>query len=277
VEERHLPKRDKRGMRKLLLLLSLSAVAQGCAHQSLKEPEMAAMLFEATPPSPAVLTENHFSRDKASAISEADLKTILASPVFIEENARIGVLPVQTRYEVDAEVPLTAVPAELTDSLEQSGMFELASEVSTDFPIDSGTAGLRELAARYRTEYLLFYRHRFTEQSYANAAAWGYLTVVGAFFLPGTQLEARGVLEATLFDAKTGTILFTVYERVHGDRASNVWHTDEKMDDLKKKLLEDAQKKLSAQVVAKCRRLVASRPELNAEEPKAEASVAPQG
>src|SRR5205823_13280351 len=124
-----------------------------------------------------------------------------------------------------------------------------ASEVSTDFPIDRGTIGLRELAARYRTEYLLFYRHRFTEQSYANAAAWGYATLIGALFIPGNQLEAKGVLEATLFDVKTGTILFTVYERVAGDRSTNVWRNEDKMADLKKKLLEEAQAKLADQVV----------------------------
>ncbi len=34
---------------------------------------------------------------------------------------------------------------------------------------------LRELAARYRSEYLLLYRHRFVDRSYTNAWGWLYL------------------------------------------------------------------------------------------------------
>ena len=34
-------------------------------------------------------------------------------------------------------------------------IFEVATEMSTDWPADGGISGLRELAARYRAEYLL--------------------------------------------------------------------------------------------------------------------------
>jgi hypothetical protein len=248
-------------MNRLVLAALAATVAAGCAaNKPSLMAELAPMQFEAPPPAAAILTENHFSRDKATSVSESELKQILAAPVFLEAGARVGVVPVAARYEVDGDLPTTSVPAAISDALENSGMFELTSEVSTDWPADRGVPGLRELAARYRTEYLLFYRHRFVDQTYWNNWAAGYFTVVGAFFLPGNTLEAAGVLEATLFDVKTGTILFTVYERVHAEKGANNWGNDRKLLEMKKKLLEDASQKLADQVVSKCRRLAAARP-----------------
>ncbi|MBI3183322.1 MAG: hypothetical protein HYZ28_14390 [Myxococcales bacterium] len=242
------------------LVLALCLAAIGCAHKAALRAELEPLRFEAPPTPPAILTENHFSRDVPAALSEAELKTILAAPVFLEEQARVGVVPVASRYEPDPDLPTVAAPAALADALEQSGMFELSSEVSTDWPTDRGIRGLRELAARYRTEYLVFYRHRFVDQSYLNPWAWGYLTGVGAIFLPGQTMEAAGVLEATLFDVKTGTILFTVFERVRKESQETPWDADRKRMALKRKLLEDAASRLADQVVAKCRRLAAARP-----------------
>jgi hypothetical protein len=209
---------------------------------------------------PPILTENHFSRDRAGSISEAELREVLAAPVFLEEKTRVGIVPVQGSYALDTDVPLPSVPAVLADALDTSGEFELASEVSTDFPVDRGIAGLRELAARYRCDYLLIYRHRFVDASYMNPVAWGYLSVVGALFLPGHTIESAGVLEATLFDVKTGTLLFTVNERVHSQERVNLWHNELKTQWMKKQMLERATQKLADQVVGKIRRLVVARP-----------------
>jgi len=167
---------------------------------------------------------------------------------------------VQGSYALDTDVPLPAVPAVLADALDASGEFELASEVSTDFPVDRGISGLRELAARYRCDYLLIYRHRFVDGSYMNPVAWGYLSVVGALFLPGHTIESAGVLEATLFDVKTGTLLFTVNERVHSQERVNIWHNELKTQWMKKQMLQTATQKLADQVVGKIRRLVVARP-----------------
>jgi hypothetical protein len=126
--------------------------------------------------------------------------------------------------------------------------------------VDRGISGLRELAARYRCDYLLIYRHRFVDDSYMNPVAWGYLTVLGALFLPGHTIETAGVLEATLFDVKTGTLLFTVNERVHEQERVNLWHNELKTQWMKKKMLASATQKLADQVVGKIRRLVVARP-----------------
>lgn len=265
-----------------LLYMALLALVMGtgCAtSRALEAPEMAPMVFTTEsmgePAPPPILTENHFTRDRAGSISEDALREVLAAPVFLEEKARVGIVPVQGSYALDTEVPLPGVPAALAEVLDASGEFELASEVSTDFPVDRGISGLRELAARYRCDYLLIYRHRFVDASYMNKAAWSYLTVVGALFVPGNTIESAGVLEATLFDVKTGTLLFTVNERVHGQERVNIWHNELKAQWMKRQLLESATQKLAEQVLTKIRRLVVARPEPRAKSSGAVVSSRP--
>ena len=79
-------------------------------------------------------------------------------------------------------------------------------------------------------------------------------------FAPSQTLESAGVLEATLFDVKTGTLLFTVFERVHAESNETIFNNDRKRRKMKEKLLTEAAEKLSAQVIEKTRRLVAARP-----------------
>ncbi len=245
-------------MKPLLAALSLTLVA--CAHAPMRA-ELEPMSFKAAQsPAPAILVDNHFSRDRTGSLSEAQLKEILAAPVFLEEGARLGVVPVQGGYVPDGEIPRIAVPAALSDALDSSGLFDLSSEVSTDWPVDSGLAGLRELGGRYRAEYLLLYRHRFVDDSRVNGWAAGYLTLIGALFMPGQTLETAGVLEATLFDVKTGTLLFTVNERVTSETISAPPRTDRNLSVMHAKLLAEAAPRLAAQVVLKCRRLAATRP-----------------
>ncbi len=208
-----------------------------------------------------VLEKNHFKRDHAGSISEEDLRKVLRAPVFLEADARLGVVPVATCYQPDPDLPLAVVPQELSRAMEDSGLFEVTTEVSTDWPADRGISGLRELAARYRSEYLLLYRHRFVDRSYTNDWGWLYITVLGVLFAPSQTLESAGVLEATLFDVKTGTLLFTVFERVHAESDETVFHNERKRRLLKEKLLSEAAEKLAAQVVEKSRRLAAARPD----------------
>jgi len=209
----------------------------------------------------APLSVDHFARDRPAAISEDHLREVLDSPVFLEDGARVGVVPVVDGYYPDGAVPVVSVPASLVGALEDSGMFESTSEVSTQWPIDNGLPGLRELAARYRTEYLLLYRHRFVSDTNHNGWAAGYATVIGALFFPGQQLEVDGVLEATLYDVKTGTILFTVNERVHDSQSTSPTMESRRERELEQKMLDAATPKLAGLVVSKCRRLAAARPQ----------------
>jgi hypothetical protein len=222
-------------------------------------PALAEYSLAALPAPAPVLEENHFSRDRMG-VGEPELRQILAAPVFLEEHARIGVLPVRSGYAPDDGVPVEAAPATLTDALDASGLFDLASEISTEWPTTTGTAGLRELAARYRTEYVLLYRHRFADATRANGFAAGFVTILGALFLPGTTIESAGVLEATLFDVKTGTILFTVHERVRSEAISAPPGVEARLTLMHRDMVKDAAKKLSEQVLLRCQRLVATRP-----------------
>ncbi len=260
-------------MHRIALLLAVSALATGCAAAKASMPSLQPLAFDSAPAAKAPLEQNFFSRDRNS-IGEAELKTILEAPVYLEEGARVGVVPVATRYEPDEALPIEPAPQVMVDTLESSGMFELASEVSTEWPADRGLPGLRELAARYRTEYLLLYRHRFNDAVKANAGAIGYVTLVGALFIPGTSIDTAGVLEATLYDVKSGTILFTILERVRAGDAVAPPAVASTLDALHRKLVGEASKKLADQVVQRCRRLEAARP---AKAPEGAVTVAPQG
>ena len=214
----------------------------------------------ARPRTPPILTENHFSGDHAGSISEDGLQGgARRAGVPGGEGAR-GHRPGAGLVRAGHGRAAAGGHSALADALQTSGEFELSSEVSTDFPVDRGISGLRELAARYRCDYLLIYRHRFVDASYMNPVAWGSSPAWARLFLPGHTLESAGVLEATLFDVKTGTLLFTVNERVHAQEQVNLWHNDLKTQWMKKQMLESATQKLADQVVGKIRRLVVARP-----------------
>jgi hypothetical protein len=250
------------------ITLAVFAALSGCAAQKAEMPSLMQLSFEAGPPAPAALEQNHFSRDRG-AMGEPELREILGAPVFLEENARVGVVPVAVRYEVDGAVPVEAAPSTLVDSLEASGLVELATEISSEWPIDRGISGLRELAARYRTEYLLLYRHRFVDAERPNPAALAYLTLIASLFVPGTKVESAGVLEATLFDVKTGTILFTVNERVRAETSATPLGVARAEELQHRALVSDGVKRLADQVLLRMRRLVAARPGA-AQAPRAE-------
>lgn len=244
----------------LALVIVTCVVGVGCASA---QPPLQASMEPLAVQREAVLTENHFQQDRTGNLTEAQLDEILESPVFLEEDTRLGIVPVVTAYEADTDLPLTLVPSELSGALEKTGFFDVTTEVSTDWPKDGSVAGLRELAARYRVKYLLLYRHRFEERSRVNGWGWTYPTLVGAFVFPGITYEVAGVMEATLFDPRTGTILFTAFERVHGKRTQNVWHPERKQSEIKTALLTEGTERLSKTVTEKVRRLVAARPSSN--------------
>ena len=244
---------------KLLTTLTVAWLLAGCgAARAPLSVSMAPVALASA--APTVLEKNHFSQDSMGNVSEDAMREILRAPVFLEAGARIGIVPVATGYELDEGVPLTEVTGKLADELGRSGLFEVVSEVTTDWPGTRSIAGLRELATRYRAEYLLLYRHRFVDRSYTNAWGWANLTLLGGLFVPSQTLESAGVLEATFFDVRTGTLLFTSFERVRQEQDANVWHNELKVRRMQEKLLADATRRLSDQVQAQVRRLVAARP-----------------
>ncbi|MEZ4466096.1 MAG: hypothetical protein R3F60_00360 [bacterium] len=260
-------------MHRILLLAALATLTTACGSRqaALRAPAMEPMAVAAPP----VLEKNHFQQDRMGNVTETAMREILAAPVFLEERARIGVVAVASRYELDQQIPVETVTGGLTRNLIDNGFFEVVSEVTTDWPGATSVGGLRELATRYRAEYLLLYRHRFVEREMVNGWGWGWLTLVGGMVLPQNTYETAGVMEATLFDVKTGTLLFTVYERVHAEEDFNVWNNEWKTRRLKESLVTAATEKLAQKVDARVRDLVAARPEPRKDEAVARAPAAP--
>jgi hypothetical protein len=196
-------------------------------------------------------------RDR-TAISQEPLRQWLDAPIGLEANQRIGVFAVGNGFRRELSSPLATAPSELTHAVETSGLFQSSSEISAEWSADRGLGGLRELAARYRSGSLLLYRQCFAAQSHANSWAWVFPTMIGAIIAPSRTIETAGVLEALLFDVRSGTILFTVYERTRGASDETPWASDRKLNALQQKRLEPATSRLVDQVVAKARRLPAA-------------------
>lgn len=242
-----------------LLLTALTLTACGAAQRKMSAPRMAPIVQ--APKAPKALTRNHFRQDRMKGLTEAAMREILDAPVFLERKARIGVVPVASRYAVDHAVPVEQITGKLSRALVDTEHFEVVTEVTTDWPGEASISGLRALAARYRAEYLLLYRHRFVERSMVNGWGWAWMTVVGGLVVPQNTIETAGVLEATLFDVKSGTLLFTLYERVHAEEDINVWNNEWKMRQLRADLTLRAADKLTHKVDAKLNDLVVARGE----------------
>ena len=96
----------------------------------------------------------------------------LDAPVQVDEGQRVGVVPVGDAYRPERTLPLPAVPGELTRALDAAGLFDASTEVSADWPADGDIPGLRELAARYRSGYLLRQFPKAWPAFGLAAAAW---------------------------------------------------------------------------------------------------------
>lgn len=185
------------------------------------------------PATPKVLERSVFARDPQGQLTEERLQEILSSELELDLPARVGILPIVDAKDWRGPGPLydsaPAAMAELVRGLRGSEPFTLVSEM---MPIPSGALGmeaLREMAARYKLRYIILYRERVGTKKRANPWVAGYITGIGALFLPGDTLHVGGFVEATLFDVKTGILNFTVRRRVTGKRVTNSWHTSDKL------------------------------------------------
>jgi hypothetical protein len=181
-----------------------------------------------------------FARDPGGQLAEEDLQRLLASPIELDLPARVGVLPILTAADWRGPSPdwhtVPAGVAPFARALRGAEPFTVVTEM---LPIPSGALGmeaLREAAARYALRYVFLYREGVQRHSRVNGFAAGYVTVLGALFMPGQTLEVEGYLEASLFDVKTGLLLFTVRRTIAARRTSNVWYNDAKLDALQAQL-----------------------------------------
>lgn len=198
---------------------AISSALLGCG----AAPPSAAMPQEQTvavaaAPMPAPIASSMFSKDSTGSLSENDLQKILEAPLDLELPARVGVVPLATPFNPNGPVSLAiraTASRDLARSLNGNPYFSHVSDVSTELPNSGGLEGLRVIAARYRMRYLLLYSERFQDDTHLNGWAWLYPTIVGMFAAPGVTVKSSGLLQADLFDVRTGTILFSVVQPVH--------------------------------------------------------------
>ena len=233
------------------LSLSLAAITAfaagaGCAGSAKLASAPAAVPQEAAP----VLDRSVFARDPQGQLTEDAIQRILGSQLELELPARVGILPVLAAETWRGPGPSYArapiAVAELAENVRSPDLFTLVTEM---LPIPSGALGmeaLREMAARYKLRYVILYREDIRQRERLNPWAVGYATLVGALFLPGEDLKVDGYVEASVFDVKTGLLLMTVRRRVAASRKSNVWHQEDKLDDLQAALAFKAGEDLAA-------------------------------
>lgn len=231
-----------------LLLTALTACSASKPMAEAPSAPMAAMGPEAAA-APVPLQKSHFARTAQGTLSESDLQKILDQPLELDLPGRVGVLPIVEAEDWRGPSPsyarVTPGLSRFADKLPADDGFAHVTEM---MPIPSGALGmeaLREIAARYKLRYLMLYREHVNETQRANGIATGYMSVVGAFVLPGSTLEVEGYAEASLFDVKTGLLLFTVRERLGEQRRSNVWQRERKLGDMRETLATKAADQLA--------------------------------
>jgi len=188
------------------------------------------------PAPPPPLDRSVFARDPQGQLSEDMLQKILGTPIELDLPSRVGVLPILTATDWRGPSPdyehVPAGVANLVTRLRKDAAFSLVTEM---MPIPSGSLGmeaLREAAARYRLRYVILYREVLAKKHHQNAWTWGYATAVGALFLPGKQHEVYGYTEATMFDVKTGLLMFTTRRAIMASKRENEWRTKDKLAQL---------------------------------------------
>ena len=233
--------------RALVLLVCLASVAvasAGCAagsYASKAMPSAEAPAARAAEPAPPPLDQSLFARNPDGTMSEEDLQKVLDSPIELELPARIGVLPVMNATDWHGPSPDYTVPTGVGAFAKAMRASELYTLVTEIMPIPSGALGmeaLRAMAVRYRLRYVVLYREVYVRQERSNGWTWGYASLLGAFFLPGQTLRVGGYLEASMFDVKTGLLMFTVRRGVSARRESNLWHRDDKLAAMEATLAE---------------------------------------
>lgn len=234
--------RNRAAMPSVCLVLAAAVLlAAGCGAKPMTM--ASARMAEApatTQATPPPLEQSLFARDPQGQLKEEDLQRILAAPIELDLPARVGVIPVMTATDWRGPSPDFRVPAGVAPFVRKLRGNEPFSLITETMPIPSGSLGmeaLRELAARYRLRYVVLYREVLATRKKLNRWAWGYTTGVGALFLPGQQHEVYGYIEASMFDVKTGLLMFTTRRAVQGSRRNNTWYQDDKLAALSSKIV----------------------------------------
>ncbi len=239
-----------------LVIVSLTACAAGKMRSSRVASQPAAAMV-APPP----LDRSVFDKNPNGQLTEENLQRILASPIELALPSRVGVLPIATAKDWRGPNPDHQVPAGVANFVETIRRDAAFSLVTQTMVIPSGALGmeaLREVAARYRLRYLVLYREVLAKKTRFSPWAAGYATVVGALFLPGQRQEVYGYIEASMFDVKTGLLMFTTRRAVTAQQNSNVWYGSVKLDRLASNVTSKFAPELATDMLVDLRRFAAA-------------------
>ena len=243
-------------MKRFQNLLFASAIAwaglasTGCAG-SARMPESPSAPPSAAP-APA-LERSLFSRDLTGSVAEDDLQKILASQLDLAFPARVGVVTLGEAFRAEASAPVgqqAVLGPTMTRALEGSPHFSHVTDVSTGLANPHGVEGLRTIAARYRVRYLLLCNVVTEDTSHLNNWAWLYPTIVGFFVAPGVTVGSQGLLEASLMDVKSGTVLFTATEPFESSSAAWVIGSSRHHTKVDSKAVSEAASRLARSVLS---------------------------
>jgi hypothetical protein len=245
-----------------LVVAAAAAACGGAPHARMASAPMAAAAEPSRPaPPPPPLDRSLFARDPNGQLAEDALQKILAAPIELELPARVGVMPVMTPADWRGPGPDHRVPTGMSTLVERLRRDAAFSLVTQTMVIPSGALGmeaLREVAARYRLRYLILYREVIAKRGSLNRWAWGYATGVGALFLPGQRQDVFGYIEASMFDVKTGLLMFTTRRAIAASQSTNQWHKQDKLDKLAALATSKFAPELAADVLADLRRFAAA-------------------
>jgi rhombotail lipoprotein len=240
----------------LTLMACLGTVA--CAGAVHGPAAPAAESPEAATPPP--LERSLFSRDATGSVSEDDLQRVLASRLEVTFPFRLGVVSLGDAFRAESEAPVVEqaiVASEVASGLKGSTRFTHVTDVSTDLPNPAGMEGLRTIAARYRTRYLLVCSVRSEDMSHLNNWAWLYPTVVGVFLAPGLTVSSQGLMQASLLDVPSGTVLFTVHEPYSSSSVSWLIGSDREHGEVDAAAMREASKLLARSILSQTEQLAA--------------------
>jgi hypothetical protein len=245
----------------VIYLVAAATAACGASRRMASAPMAAAAAMPAAPSPPPPLERSLFARDPSGQLSEDALQRILASPIELELPARVGVMPVTTPADWRGPGPDYRVPTGMSGLVERLRRDSAFSLVTQTMVIPSGALGmeaLREIAGRYRLRYLILYREVIAKRRGLNRWAWGYATGVGALFLPGQRQEVYGYIEASMFDVKTGVLMFTTRRAIDAAQTTNQWHKADKLEKLAALATSKFAPELAIDVLTDLRRFAAA-------------------
>jgi hypothetical protein len=124
-------------------------------------------------------------------------------------------------------------------------------------PNPQGIEGLRTIAARYRLRYLVVCSTDWVDTSHLNNWAWLYATGIGVLAAPGYTVSSRGMVQASLFDVKTGTVLFTAGEPVETSRRTWLIGSAREQDTAERDATTEAARRLAGHFLTRTEQLVA--------------------